>query len=457
MLAQSSPVSYSQPTAPNQHFGNDLERSQEFIYEYLVQVVKYCSPEAALAELQSLFIHAVSATSSTVNQAVYQLLVTNHELEFRYTLKRSCYILINNWTTQKNHQAIQELIELFNKINFNRKTASLTIKRLHYWLENFVKSPDYEELKLFGSVYTASNEKPWSSRYTSYLLVSQYINKTNSAEQRESARNLSHELKETFKRDLAFYVARSQCTTTHKSDSKNPTLLGNDVLLLIKRLVTKKGIFSYMNLANIFIKQTQELTYKYFKRSLKRYLVYSMSDQDLAVSLREQLKNTLEPLYDIHHDRLVDSALLLRTCNRLIEALTTENRQEPSRLFTVLMAQKTPITLVVLLLKIILICPNARTHLEGCVADLIRYYENMPATECEWVINFLEIFNIIFAIHAEDVEYNLVKVDPLAPDTTAMLKPTAYQIFAQLRSYLSLADLSISDRSIISTTPNFAA
>lgn len=441
MLAQLPSSSHSEPDPHSQVSSSHLEHTQKSIYEFLIQVVKYCSPEAAIDEFQSLFINSVSNTSATVNQAVYQLIISNNELEFRYTLKRSCYILINNWSTQKNHQAIQDLVQLFNTINFKRKTASLTLRRLTDWLENFVKSQDYEELKLLASAYISPPEKHWSHRYTSYLLVSQYINNENSAEQRETAQVISRQLKEQFKRDLALYVARSQSLAARGSALKNPTLLGDEVLVLIKKLIARKCLFSYSNLANIFLKQTEELTYKYFKRSLRRYLVYSMSNQELADSIKQYLFQTLEALYEIHHDRYVDDALLLRTCNRVIECLTTEDRHNPSPLFISFVAQKSPITLVILLLKLILISPNSRTHLEACIADLIRYYKGLQESDCEWAINFLEIFSVIFTIYAEDVDYNLLKIRPKSVQRSSPIESDIYQIFSQFRGYVVIPEV----------------
>ncbi|MEY3300456.1 MAG: hypothetical protein RLZZ597_3716, partial [Cyanobacteriota bacterium] len=42
---------------------------------------------------------------------------------------------------------------------------------------------------------------------------------------------------------------------------------------------------------------------------------------------------------------------------------------------------------------------------------LIRYYEQFPPEECQWVINFLEVFRVTFAIYTENIEYNLVQVN----------------------------------------------
>ncbi len=93
---------------------------------------------------------------------------------------------------------------------------------------------------------------------------------------------------------------------------------------------------------------------------------------------------------------------MLKTCNKLIELLTTENRCKPSQLLRKLTVEVHPLTLVILLLKIVLICRPSRTHLESCIADLIKYYDSHPE-ESIWMSNFMEIFNIIFAIYADNM------------------------------------------------------
>ena len=91
---------------------------------------------------------------------------------------------------------------------------------------------------------------------------------------------------------------------------------------------------------------------------------------------------------------------------------------------------------MIVLLKLILICRNARTHLEAQIAELIRYYKNFPEDECWWVVNFLEIFNVTFAIYAENVQYNLIKMDQTQEPLQipkALQDLDAYRVFSQLK------------------------
>ncbi|HTL89783.1 MAG TPA: hypothetical protein VL134_10305, partial [Leptolyngbya sp.] len=365
----------------------------------------------------------------------YQLVFQNNEVEFRNALKRCCYILVNNWDAARQHQAIQDLVRALQEFTIETQSISPSLKRLKTWIENFRKSKDFDELKLFTARYEDQQKEKWVSRYTSYLLVPQFVDLKNPIEQREAARALSRQLTDRFKFDLAMYIAKSQSATSAEKMPKNPTVLGDNVLMLIKTIVARRGQYSYENLANIYINQIQNLNYQEFKQSLQKYLIFSVAhNSNFAIVLHDRLAEKLNSLYSNHDKIPLNDALILRTCNRIIEALTTENRKDPSPLFVLLLSQGNSILLVIVLLKLILICNASRSHLEAQIAALIRYYEQLPEQECNWVVNFLEIFNVTFAIHAENVQYNLVKmqkVQEAAPQ--ANLNWDHYRVFSQMK------------------------
>ena len=415
----------------------DISQAQQTIYNYLLSAVKNSSAEDVLDEFRHLFIHHVNTASSELLPALYEIVFANNEKEFRNTLKRSCYILINNWDISRNHESIQQLIQLFSDHAIYRHTQAPILRRLRGWIKDFVKSTDFEELRLFASRYDTDEVSHWSDRYTSYLLVPQYINLENSVEQREAARALSQKLKEKFKFDLAFYTALSESIRIPKDDVKNPTYLGDESLRLIKTVIARRGVFSYANLANIFREQTQNLNYKLFKQSLKEYLVYSLSDNEFVKTFEKKISEKFEQLYTIHEDKIINDALLLRTSNRVIDYLTTEDHEAPAPLFLMLLSQGSPLTLVTVLLKIVLMCPYVRTHLEARIADLIRYYEKYSEEDCKWVVSFFEIFNIAMTVHAESTEYTLVNMheaSELNGKTCTKRSPSRkYRIFSQRR------------------------
>ena len=412
----------------------DIQESQEKIYKFWLDLIKTWSPEDILIEFKHLFINCLP---NNINQdaltSLNDLIFTNNEAEFLNTLKRSCYILINNWDASRNYKYIKELLELFLDKEISKKSLSHSVSKLRRWLNTFVNSKDYQALQVFVSKYEINNQTHWANRYTPYLLVTQYADLNNPLEQREAARALYKKLKEKFKFDLAMYTVRSQSAACKHDLPENPTSLGDEVLNIIKTIVGQKTLFDYSNLSNLFLEQTENISYKYFKLNLIKYLRFALSNQEFAEVLTGQLTEKFVQLYEEYDEDVIDESLMLRTCNRVIEYITTENQQEPSQLFILLIAHGSPLNLVIVLLKIILISRNSRTHMENCIGNIIEYYRNQPEEECKWIISFMEIFNITFAIYAEDVHYNLVSMEDEASNTELDEQLEAYRIFAQIK------------------------
>ncbi len=388
----------------------DLSPQREVICQFFLTLVKQSSPELVLSEFKNLFIQFF-VVQTEPQKALYQIIISRNEEEFKNTLKRTIYIILNNWIFRRDYKPAQALIELLGNAPVNCSTKSPTLNHLSSWLDNFINSQDYQEIKLFVAKYDYQQKQHWKNNYTSYLLTSQYANSQNSLEQRQAAKALSKQLQDKFKVDLAMFTAHSHANVSPTQRTQNPSFLGDEALELIKKVVSKRSFFSYANLANIFIQQTHRLKYKHFKQSLIKYLFFSVSNQGLVDNLKTKLTEKLEGIYQEYDEEVLNKPLLLKTCNRTIDWLTIPRNGEPSSLFIALASQGNPLTLAIILLKLILICPPTRTHLEVCMANLIRYYEDYSQDECHWVIKFLEITKIILTIFTENVQYNLVSMD----------------------------------------------
>ena len=414
----------------------ELQEAQQTIYDFLLNIVKTWPAAEVLEEFKHLFIQHNDTTTAETLPSLYTLVFANNEQEFCNTLKRSCYILINNWEVKREHEAIQSLIELFEDPVLRRHTYSPTLKRLRNWLKRFVESEDFQTIRLFvARLREEPQEEQWSSRYTSYLLVPQYTDMQNPVEQREAARVLSRRLKDQFKFELALYTAHSQSAIPVKNKRlRNPTALGEGALRLIKAIVARRGRYSYHNLAHLFLQQTRELSYRGFKKSLVNYLIFSVQQKEFVKTLKVQLSEKLNRLHVDYNDDPVDSSLILRTCNRAIDYLTTEDKTTPSALFTLLLSQGSALTLAIVLLKLILVSKSSHAYLEVRIAELIRYYEQFPRDQCRWIINFLEIFSVTFAIYAENIEYNLIQLDEngeVSANLSKRINLDACRIFSQ--------------------------
>ncbi|HEY9833469.1 MAG TPA: hypothetical protein V6D26_23160 [Stenomitos sp.] len=419
----------SHPGLPNL----SLSQAQDLICQFFLEQIKQDSPELVLQEFKHLFVEPTGAVNSIPCQALNLIISSGSEEIFLTTLKRSIYILVNNWNTERQAKYIRELVHLLSMSLEPKRICTVILKRSILWRRNFVNSRDYQDLTLFASKYENRNQEHWSKRYKSYLLVSQSVDVRKPLEQQEAARTYSQQLKEKFKIELAMYTARYSSASGPVNNLPNPTSLGDEVLRLIQTLLNKQNRFSYASLARIFLSQTQQLRYKNFKQSFLNYLLFSIGNQDLVEAIKTQLDSQFKTLYPSYDNQIWDNSLLLRTCNRVIEYLTTVDGENPSLLFILLATQGKALTLAILLLKIILICPQTHTHLECRLAQLIQRYQCQSESECQWLTHFLEIIQLILTIYTENVRYDLVNMSDCKPEMNANEPQNFYRIFSQIK------------------------
>ncbi|MFB2934545.1 hypothetical protein ACE1B6_04645 [Aerosakkonemataceae cyanobacterium BLCC-F154] len=420
---------------------NNIGAAQEKIWRFFLNLAKTAAPEIVLAKFENLFINPSVYSKLEIDKALRLIVLSHRESEFRNTLKRCIYILLNTWIYSRKSQYAPILIEKLSVTNLNYSETPLFLRTLRSLLVNFINSPDYQEVKLFASRYDNQQTGNWKSRYTSYLLTPQYLNAENPLEQRQAARRLSQQLQDKFKFDLAIYTIHSDRALSKNSKVKNPTALGDEALRLIKKILVKNGHFSHINLAAIFLNQTKQLSYSQFKESLLNYLIFSLESTGLGESIKTQLAQNLATLYQ-HEDRQVlQNGLILRTANRMIEHLTINKNKQPSDLFVLIASQGNPLTLGILILKLLLISPASRTYLELCMSKLIDYYGNYSEEDCQWVINFLEITKIILTVYTGDIKYNLVNMGRENSSCQTMMDENSYRVFPQIygEGYLSKA------------------
>ncbi|MCG9884149.1 MAG: hypothetical protein MH825_01000 [Cyanobacteria bacterium] len=405
------------------------------IFEHFIQLVHQEPPETILAEFRALFIDGVGARGTTALGVIYQLAFRDREDLYHLALRRCCYIAINNWMAARREEPVRQLVTLLAAPHHHGSahSASPSLQRIHSWLQNFVASEDYENLRLFvarhdiellpppseGSEATATATstalgQSWTRRFAGHLLLERAEDPDLSEEERHALRERAQQLRDRFRFDLAMFAVRSQSPRSDRAAVTNPTGLGDGALRVVKLLVQSMRRHGYASAANLFLTQTRGLTYEGYKRSLKKYLTFAVPD--LGDKPHHRLCEAIDGLYGDRDEEPLTDALHLQTCQRVIALLTTENYREPSRLFVLLLSGGHGLTLVLLLLKVAILCPSARSHLDLCVAKLLRHYEALDEAECRWVVHFFEMFNVAFAIHSNTIRFDLVSVeDPKHP------------------------------------------
>lgn len=408
------------------------EELQEPIYQFFIEQVKREKADIVLQLFETIFINFSPEIHPEFEPFFNYFLDNNREGQFRALLKRTCYILINNWCVSRDTEFVQKLLEKLDEVGEGEILDDCDPDpdrvRLQGWLVNFTRSAEYQEIR---KLTVEKGEKKWSDRYKTYLLVSQYANPENSWEHREVARNLSQTLKDRYKFELAMYLARSESPTYDRQNLKNPTRLGKGVITLIKQTVSTQRISIYKSQADRFLKESENLTYGQFKNKLYRYLTASFHSIHPFYVIEFRLKKMLSERNRSWRDRPLKSNLILKVCNQVVAFFTVESDHTPSPNFLLLIEQKNHLSLAIVLLKILLICRHSQAHLELCISHLIQFYQDSDETECQPFIQFVEVFHLVSTIFTENIQYHLVRLD--GDSKASPSSPETYRLFCQFK------------------------
>ncbi|WP_434684208.1 hypothetical protein [Pseudanabaena minima] len=427
-------------------YSQGIEQAQKRIYEFFLDAVRRKSPDQVLVDFRNLFINFSDSSNPEITQALDQILTAYNEKEFFYTLRRCCYILINNWTVSNKRVYIQSLIDIFKHPSIHKKPKSIKLRTLRIWLQMFVSSEDFQSLQLFTLHLEGhgSHDQNWGNRFASYLLAYQYTNPASPQEQRQAANLLAQKMKDKFKFDLAMYTARVGTQSAPQNHPSNPTSLSNNVLNLVTLMLTKKSVLNCQQLAVNFLENIEGLSYQDFKVGLLKYIDFSMADAEISETVQTKLHNGLWDLKSNHHDQPVSALLILKTAKYLISEITISDREQPTELFNILLHHTNPINLVMLLVKLLLLNESIRPFLELRVASIIKYYSQYSESKCKSVIAFIDMLNIALAIYAGETRYNLVRMTPYelsdssegntqSDSQISSFDTREYRIFSQIR------------------------
>ncbi|WP_017302898.1 hypothetical protein [Spirulina subsalsa] len=374
------------------------QRSQAIILDYFQQQAKSSPSEKIIEEFVNLFIEDIPFNKN-LEQAFYDLIVINLQEQFRQVLLQCYYTLIKEFLLRNEYQNIPILVESLAESRLQNRSLSMVKRRLTEWRKCFLASPDYQKLVFLANWYTRRYEDTWSRRYAYYIFLDQSLNSGSSELERDCARILARRIHKKYKFKLAIYLAHLDVPNAGRS-SYNPTKLNRNSLQLIQKVLVKQKSFNYQSLANIFLKQTQGLPFKDFKNSLLKYLGVALGDEQVSGWLiKAKLAKQIEPLYTHYDDVPWDAGLLLRTCKRVLAyLLNPPDDPEANHPCNVLTRRNHYLTLTVLVLKILLICPNSYQDMITYISALIQRYQGEPVEKCQWLINFLETLTVVLTI-----------------------------------------------------------
>ena len=233
------------------------------------------------------------------------------------------------------------------------------------------------------------------------------------------------------------YTSRIDTRSGANPQRQNPTTLGDGVLILMKRILNKQGNENFRNVAKNFCQQIRHMTFLEFKENLLGYLGISQDDLEVPEVMRLTVVQKLNHFQGHQDAQQMTLSLLHVTCNRVLQYLLLNERRNPSVFLQLSLESSNFLNPVILLLKVVLIFPNSRLHLEGYIAELIKFYSSYDEIECRAFINFLDVLNVTLAIFDEDTDYSLIKMKNIENDFPD-INLENYRIFSQSKQFVDL-------------------
>ncbi|OKH12160.1 hypothetical protein [[Limnothrix rosea] IAM M-220] len=219
--------------------------------------------------------------------------------------------------------------------------------------------------------------------------------------QREKKKRQLQQRQTQLKHHWALHQAKQQATQMglkgaqrHLSRPRGMSELDASVLDVMLEIWSRRGTFAPANLANIFLQQTESVSYADYKQALMRYLWTAIADEDGLQPLRQKMQETLDQLWPDQDRKKVDLRLKLRTCNRLISLITTQGYPYPSPMFTLLAVQEQYDVFGLILLRLMLLSRPSYQCFADAIAALREYYDKLKNSKSQWIVHFLEAFQL---------------------------------------------------------------
>ncbi len=413
-------------------------KQETIIYEYLRNSVAMRSPQEVIKEFRYLFLELLHSNKE-VRRALETIVFAKHkEKIFFKILNYCCYILIDYWSQKTiNYSYTLELIELFEPKNFPQiRCHDRRRHKLNLLVKNFNQTEEYRKLKLIVLFLNTGSEIKLEKQcfirdllphyyylYSAILLGTESLPETTNL-----ILNLKEKRQKLFESQLAKHIIyRSRLVQIARAKQlsnragkiikrvENPTFLGEKnlkkTLKQYLNKVSKTGTI-YQTAQEFLINNNLSTSYKEFKQNLYQYLILGIerpvNNQYLLAQKLHQVINEVSYQAD---SEPCSNQLIFQTCQRLLSFFVIDTSLQNShyQLIELVMNLGTTQT-TALLIKIILISPQAKLDLEQRLGLLFNSYESHNIESGKWLIKLLENVLIAFSLYFGEVNLFMTKI-----------------------------------------------
>ncbi len=378
----------------------ELEVLEQQIFDFFAQELQAKSLGAFLSLFQAFFIdHNEAQLPERLRELGAQMMLENQHAGFIRVLKRCCYLFIEACFLEDKPEQIRQIVQLLMlpPEQTGAASASITHARFRDWLRGCVYSG---ECRVFRALAPSSETNPyaWGDRYIMFTLFAQSIDPDVSPEQQRASGMLYQFFRARYRFQLAMYLSTQGNMTPSGVVTKNPTLIEDVTLNLIRRLVLRKKP-SYPELATQFTAQITNQTLASWQTQFIDYLFSGMTSPRRLKWLPEKFTQYLKQRYPhgemIHLEPAVVNHISMNLIDYLLDPSCLQDLSHP---LPVLMIQREYLTLSILLLKLVLLAPENHGRLLWRLNILLEQYREHPKAECQWLRGFFETIQVVLVL-----------------------------------------------------------
>ena len=411
------------------------------VYEYLRQQAVRRSP-SEVARFQLLFEQG--KVDSRVSQALAK--VVADKKQFDKFLNRCCYIILDCWADSTSIFYISQLLDTLDAA-CQTKSYDRRRQQLVRLIAEYRQTKSYLQLKAIAAIITpqtansdtiaSTNEASEDSNSQHSIIVNSYlarytylyqhfilddfelphltalINKLQQERQQKLEIQLSqhliyrYRLKQFAKMKLLAKGAGNMITPV-----ANPSLLSERAFRVAWQQYTrKKDRFTVLERAQHFVAENKlRNTYKVFKQDLYRFLTNKIVPRNSTYKFHHRLEEKLANIFAQSDAKPLNRSLILQTCRQLYSFLIV-NPASPDcdDRFAKLIANLGTAQVMLILTKIVLICPESKSDLEQKICSIVTRYQLQDVRDLPWLIKALEHLSIAFSIYFGKIDVPTVK------------------------------------------------
>ena len=392
-------------------------------------------PNAVIDCFSSLFFQGRSDLVE-IDRALEVIITSSWgQQNFNLIINNCCYLIIDCWSTEpKSLLFLEELVAVLDSVESLPKSYDRRRNKIRQLIKDYRQTELYVKLQflvtLFNSELTTKldTEALLSSLIPRYSYLYPYL--LPDYEQISKLENLVTKLQEDCQKSFEFklsqyiiYRTRLKQVASMKLlsrgadkviyQSENPTLLSEK-----KTIITMKQYINKIERENTLLQLSQQFvsrnqirnSYKEFKVDLYQYLIYDFQPRRSSYQFNHKLKQKIDSIFPQSNERTINQTLILQTCRQLLSFIILESA--PSRntkQFTELIKYFGTTQTVYLLIKIILICPEAKPDLAKKIFGLYLEYHGQKIKDTSWLVKILEQLLIAFSLYFGKIDVSIAK------------------------------------------------